>query len=198
MCGIIGFAGRTEAVEVLLDGLERLEYRGYDSAGVAVVSKEGKLQVKKSKGRLSVLRTILEAEEPMSGSIGIGHTRWATHGEPNDVNAHPHVGQEGKIAVVHNGIIENYLEIKNSLIRKGITFSSDTDTEVIVQLLEYYYKRYSNLMDAVYAVLNRIKGAYAMGILCSDYPEQMLAARKDAPLLIGYGEEGNYIAWSHF
>ena len=194
MCGIIGFAGKTEAVEVLLDGLERLEYRGYDSAGVAVVSPDGRLQVKKSKGRLSVLRTLLEAEEPMSGGIGIGHTRWATHGEPNDVNAHPHVGQEGKIAVVHNGIIENYLEIKNSLIRKGITFSSDTDTEVIVQLLEYYYKKYSNLMDAVYAVLNRIKGAYAMGILCSDYPEQMLAARKDAPLLIGYGEEGNYIA----
>ena len=194
MCGIIGFAGRTEAVEVLLDGLERLEYRGYDSAGVAVVSPDGRLQVKKSKGRLSVLRTLLEAEEPISGSIGIGHTRWATHGEPNDVNAHPHVGQEGKIAVVHNGIIENYLEIKKSLIRKGITFSSDTDTEVIVQLLEYYYKKYSNLMDAVYAVLNRIKGAYAMGILCSDYPEQMLAARKDAPLLIGYGEEENYIA----
>ena len=194
MCGIMGFAGKKEAVEVLLDGLERLEYRGYDSAGVAVVSPDGRLQVKKSKGRLSVLRTLLEAEEPMSGGIGIGHTRWATHGEPNDVNAHPHVGQEGKIAVVHNGIIENYLEIKNSLIRKGIRFSSDTDTEVIVQLLEYYYKKYSNLMDAVYAVLNRIKGAYAMGILCSDYPEQMLAARKDAPLLIGYGEEGNYIA----
>ncbi len=194
MCGIIGFAGRTEAVEVLLDGLERLEYRGYDSAGVAVVSPDGRLQVKKSKGRLSVLRTLLEAEEPMSGGIGIGHTRWATHGEPNDANAHPHVGQEGKIAVVHNGIIENYLEIKNSLIRKGITFSSDTDTEVIVQLLEYYYKKYSNLMDAVYAVLNRIKGAYAMGILCSDYPGQMMAARKDAPLLIGYGEDGNYIA----
>ena len=194
MCGIIGFAGKTEAVKVLLDGLERLEYRGYDSAGVAVVSTDGKLQVKKSKGRLSVLRTLLEAEEPMSGGIGIGHTRWATHGEPNDVNAHPHVGQEGKIAVVHNGIIENYLEIKNSLIRKGITFSSDTDTEVIVQLLEYYYKKYSNLMDAVYAVLNRIKGAYAMGILCSDYPGQLLAARKDAPLLIGYGEDGNYIA----
>ena len=194
MCGIMGFAGKKGAVEVLLDGLERLEYRGYDSAGVAVVSPDGKLQVKKSKGRLSVLRTLLEAEEPMFGGIGIGHTRWATHGEPNDVNAHPHVGQEGKIAVVHNGIIENYLEIKNSLIRKGIRFSSDTDTEVIVQLLEYYYKKYSNLMDAVYAVLNRIKGAYAMGILCSDYPEQMLAARKDAPLLIGYGEEGNYIA----
>ena len=194
MCGIIGYAGKTEAVNVLLDGLERLEYRGYDSAGVAVVSPEGKLQVKKSKGRLAVLRDLLQESDSLVGSIGIGHTRWATHGEPNDKNAHPHVGQDGKIAVVHNGIIENYLEIKNYLIRKGVTFQSDTDTEVIVQLMEYYYKKYSNLMDAVYAVLNRIKGAYAMGILCSDYPEQMLAARKDAPLLIGYGEEENYIA----
>ena len=194
MCGIIGYAGKTEAVNVLLDGLERLEYRGYDSAGVAVVSPEGKLQVKKSKGRLEVLRDLLQESDSLVGSIGIGHTRWATHGEPNDKNAHPHVGQDGKIAVVHNGIIENYLEIKNYLIRKGVKFQSDTDTEVIVQLMEYYYKKYSNLMDAVYAVLNRIKGAYAMGILCSDYPEQMLAARKDAPLLIGYGEEENFIA----
>lgn len=194
MCGIIGFAGKTEAVPILLDGLERLEYRGYDSAGVAVVSADGRLQVKKSKGRLSVLRELLDSQNPLSGNIGIGHTKWATHGEPNDTNAHPHVGQEGKIAVVHNGIIENYLEIKNSLIRKGVAFSSDTDTEVIVQLLEYYYRKKSNLMDAVYAVLNRIKGAYAMGILCSDFPGQMVAARKDAPLLIGYGQEGNYIA----
>lgn len=194
MCGIIGFAGKTEAVPILLDGLERLEYRGYDSAGVAVVSADGRLQVKKSKGRLSVLRELLDSQNPLSGNIGIGHTKWATHGEPNDTNAHPHVGQEGKIAVVHNGIIENYLEIKNSLIRKGVVFSSDTDTEVIVQLLEYYYRKKSNLMDAVYAVLNRIKGAYAMGILCSDFPGQMVAARKDAPLLIGYGQAGNYIA----
>lgn len=194
MCGIVGFAGKTEAVPILLDGLERLEYRGYDSAGVAVVSADGRLQVKKSKGRLSVLRELLDSQNPLSGNIGIGHTRWATHGEPNDTNAHPHVGQEGKIAVVHNGIIENYLEIKNSLIRKGVVFSSDTDTEVIVQLLEYYYRKKFNLMDAVYAVLNRIKGAYAMGILCSDFPGQMVAARKDAPLLIGYGQEGNYIA----
>ena len=194
MCGIIGFAGKTEAVPILLDGLERLEYRGYDSAGVAVVSADGRLQVKKSKGRLSVLRELLDSQNPLSGNIGIGHTRWATHGEPNDTNAHPHVGQEGKIAVVHNGIIENYLEIKNSLIRKGVVFSSDTDTEVIIQLMEYYYRKKFNLMDAVYAVLNRIKGAYAMGILCSDFPGQMVAARKDAPLLIGYGQEGNYIA----
>ena len=194
MCGIVGVAGKKEALPVLLDGLERLEYRGYDSAGVAVVSLDGDLQVKKSKGRLAVLREILDTQKPLSGNIGIGHTRWATHGEPNDTNAHPHVGQEGKIAVVHNGIIENYLEIKHALIRKGVKFSSDTDTEVIVQLLEYYYKKKSNLLDAVYAVLNRIKGAYAMGILCSDCPEQMIAARKDAPLLIGYGEDGNYIA----
>ena len=194
MCGIVGVAGKKEALPVLLDGLERLEYRGYDSAGVAVVSSDGDLQVKKSKGRLAVLREILDTQKPLSGNIGIGHTRWATHGEPNDTNAHPHVGQEGKIAVVHNGIIENYLEIKHALIRKGVKFSSDTDTEVIVQLLEYYYRKKSNLLDAVYAVLNRIKGAYAMGILCSDCPNQMIAARKDAPLLIGYGEDGNYIA----
>lgn len=194
MCGIIGFAGKKETVPILLDGLERLEYRGYDSAGVAVVSVDGKLQVKKSKGRLAVLREVLDSQNPLWGNIGIGHTRWATHGEPSDVNAHPHVGQDGKIAVVHNGIIENYLEIKKSLLRKGVVFASDTDTEVIVQLLEYYYRKKFNLMDAVYAVLNRIKGAYAMGILCADFPEQMIAARKDAPLLIGYGEDENYMA----
>ncbi len=194
MCGIIGFAGKTEAIPVLLNGLERLEYRGYDSAGVAVVSSKGELQVKKSKGRLAALRKLVETDMSLTGTTGIGHTRWATHGEPNYVNAHPHVGEAGKIAVVHNGIIENYLEIKNSLIRKGVTFQSDTDTEVIVQLLEYYYKKYSDIMDAVYKVLSRIKGAYAMGILCSDYPGQMIAARKDAPLLIGYGDESNYIA----
>lgn len=194
MCGIIGFAGKTEAVPILLDGLERLEYRGYDSAGIAVVSDNGALQVKKSKGRLSVLRNLLASLEPLSGSVGIGHTRWATHGEPNDTNAHPHVGQDGKIAVVHNGIIENYLELKQSLMRKGFVFTSDTDTEVIVQLLEYYYRKKSDLMEAVYTVLNRIKGAYALGILCSDFPDQIIAARKDAPLLIGYGQDGNYIA----
>ena len=194
MCGIIGFAGKTEAVPILLEGLERLEYRGYDSSGVAVVSADGKLQGKKKQGRLAALRKVVESQNFLSGNIGIGHTRWATHGEPNDTNAHPHVGQKGKIAVVHNGIIENYLEIKQYLIRKGIVFSSDTDTEVIVQLLEHYYRKKSNLTDAVYAVLNRIKGAYAMGILCSDFPGQIIAARKDAPLLIGYGKEENYIA----
>ncbi len=194
MCGIIGYAGRSEAVPILLDGLERLEYRGYDSAGVAVVSPENELQVVKTKGRLSVLRERLEKQDPLRGEIGIGHTRWATHGEPNDTNAHPHVGSDGKIAVVHNGIIENYLEIRASLERKGIHFQSETDTEVIAQLMEYYYRKLGNLMNAVYAVLGRIQGAYAMGILCRDVPGQMIAARKDAPLLIGYGEDGNFIA----
>ena len=194
MCGIIGYAGRSEAVPILLDGLERLEYRGYDSAGVAVVSPENELQVVKTKGRLSVLRERLEKQDPLRGEIGIGHTRWATHGEPNDTNAHPHVGSDGKIAVVHNGIIENYLEIRASLERKGIRFQSETDTEVIAQLMEYYYRKLGNLMNAVYAVLGRIQGAYAMGILCRDVPGQMIAARKDAPLLIGYGEDGNFIA----
>ena len=194
MCGIIGYVGTQEATPILLDGLERLEYRGYDSAGVAVVSPSNELQVVKTKGRLAVLREHLEAQDALRGTIGIGHTRWATHGEPNDTNAHPHVGAEGKIAVVHNGIIENYLEIKASLERKGIHFCSETDTEVIAQLLEYYYRKLGNLMNAVYAVLGRIQGAYAMGILCKDFPGQMIAARKDAPLLIGYGEDGNYIA----
>ena len=194
MCGIIGYAGNEAAVPFLLNGLERLEYRGYDSAGVAVVSPEGTLHVEKSKGRLAVLEEHLHNMQPLSGSVGVGHTRWATHGEPNDVNAHPHIGRNGKIAVVHNGIIENFLEIKNFLLRKGIPFQSDTDTEVIAQLLEYYYAGCSDIMDAVYAVLGRIKGAYAMGILCSDYPGQMIAARKDAPLLIGYGEGCNFIA----
>ena len=194
MCGIIGYVGKSEAVPILLDGLERLEYRGYDSAGVAVVSPESELRVVKTKGRLSVLREHLEQQDPLCGTIGIGHTRWATHGEPNDTNAHPHIGQDGKIAVVHNGIIENYLEIRELLERKGIIFQSETDTEVIAQLMEYYYRKLGNLMDAVYAVLGRIEGAYAMGILCKDFPGQMIAARKDAPLLIGYGEDGNYIA----
>ena len=194
MCGIIGYVGKSEAVPILLDGLERLGYRGYDSAGVAVVSPESELRVVKTKGRLSVLREHLEQQDPLRGTIGIGHTRWATHGEPNDTNAHPHIGQDGKIAVVHNGIIENYLEIRELLERKGIIFQSETDTEVIAQLMEYYYRKLGNLMDAVYAVLGRIEGAYAMGILCKDFPGQMIAARKDAPLLIGYGEDGNYIA----
>ncbi len=194
MCGIIGMAGKTKALPMLLEGLERLEYRGYDSAGVAVIDDTGEISVRKTKGRISALREFIESKEKLEGKTGIGHTRWATHGEPNDVNAHPHLGGENKIAVVHNGIIENYLEIKEFLIRRGITFFSDTDTEVIAQLLEYYYSQGMNIIDAVYKVLERIRGAYAMGILCTDNPEQIIAARKDAPLLIGYGDGVNYIA----
>ena len=163
MCGIVGYIGSSQAAPILLDGLEKLEYRGYDSAGIAVYNGQ-EIQMAKATGRLKVLYDLTHGGETLPGTAGIGHTRWATHGEPNDVNAHPHVSQSGKLAVVHNGIIENYLEIKQSLLHKGVVFASDTDTEVIVQLLEYYYKKSSNLMDAVYEVLNRIKGAYAMGL----------------------------------
>ena len=194
MCGIVGFAGTTEAAPILLDGLERLEYRGYDSAGVAVLSEERGLQMKKSKGRLKVLRELTDDGRSMTGHVGIGHTRWATHGEPNDVNSHPHLSQNGLVAVVHNGIIENYLEIKEYLIAKGICFRSETDTEVVAQLLEYYYSNSGDIMSAVYKMLDRIEGAYALGILCVDYPDRFIAARKDAPLLLGYGRDCSFIA----
>jgi glucosamine--fructose-6-phosphate aminotransferase (isomerizing) len=194
MCGIIGFVGQEDAIPVLLDGLERLEYRGYDSAGVAVVARDKGLQVEKTKGRLQVLRDKLAAQPPLHGTVGIGHTRWATHGEPNDVNSHPHVSQNGRIAVVHNGIIENYVEIKEFLLHKGVTFQSETDTEVVAQLLEYCFNSCDDIMDAVYQVLDRIEGAYALGILCADDPDRFIAARKDAPLLLGYGDGCNFIA----
>ncbi len=194
MCGIVGFTGNTPAVPILLDGLERLEYRGYDSAGVAVVSPREGLQIQKCKGRLHVLREKLDSQPPLSGTAGIGHTRWATHGEPNDVNSHPHVSQNGRVAVVHNGIIENYAEIKEFLLHKGVVFRSDTDSEVVAQLLEYCFTDHSDPLDAVYAVLERLEGAYALGILCADRPDMLIAARKDAPLLLGYGDGENFIA----
>lgn len=194
MCGIIGYTGKQQAVGILLEGLEKLEYRGYDSAGVAVVSREDGLKVKKRKGRLAALKEALLEEPPLCGTTGIGHTRWATHGKPNEENAHPQVGQTGKIAVVHNGIIENYMELKESMIRRGVHFTSDTDTEVIVQLLEEEYRKRGDLLEATSVVKNRLKGAYAMGILCADLPGQLIAARKDAPLLIGYGTDENLIA----
>lgn len=194
MCGIVGYTGKQAAVPILLDGLARLEYRGYDSAGVAVVSPEKGLQIEKCKGRLQVLRDKLEALPPLTGSTGLGHTRWATHGEPNDVNSHPHVSQNGRVAVVHNGIIENYVEIKEFLLHKGVTFRSDTDSEVVAQLLEYTFNNCADIMDAVYQVLDRLEGAYALGILCADAPGTLIAARKDAPLLLGYGDGESFIA----
>ena len=194
MCGIIGFVGRQEAAPILLDGLERMEYRGYDSAGIAVRSDDKGLQVKKSKGRLKVLSDLTHGGADLEGSMGIGHTRWATHGEPNDINAHPHVSENGQIALVHNGIIENYLEIKEHLMKLGVTFTSDTDSEVVAQLLEFHYNECHNMLESVGRVLRRIQGSYALGIICSDYPNALIAARKDSPLIIGYGEQGNFIA----
>ena len=194
MCGIVGYSGEQQASEILLDGLERLEYRGYDSAGIAVISPEGELQIRKTKGRLKVLKSLTDNGRVFNGSTGIGHTRWATHGEPSDVNSHPHLGDRNTIAVVHNGIIENYAEIKEYLISKGKVFSSETDTEVIAQLMEYYYEKERDLMASVYKTISNIKGAYALGILCRDYPDVLIAARKDAPLLLGYSDEGYFIA----
>ena len=194
MCGIIGFVGREQAAPILLDGLERMEYRGYDSAGVAVRSESCGLQVKKTKGRLQNLANMIHGGADLEGCLGIGHTRWATHGEPNDINAHPHVSENGQIALVHNGIIENYLEIKEHLQKLGVTFISDTDSEVVAQLLEYHYNECHNMLEAVGRVLRRIQGSYALGIICSDYPNALIAARKDSPLILGYGEKGNFIA----
>ena len=186
MCGIVGFVGREEAAPILLDGLRRLEYRGYDSAGVAVYHPEDGLQVVKTKGRIQVLAGQVEARGGVRGTIGLGHTRWATHGEPSDVNSHPHVSENGRIAVVHNGIIENYAEIKEFLQSTGVRFASETDTEVVAQLLEYYYD--GNILDAVTKVLHRIQGAYALGILCADCPDRLIAARKYSPLILGFGD----------
>lgn len=186
MCGIVGFVGKEEAAPVLLDGLRRLEYRGYDSAGVAVYHPEEGLRVIKTKGRIQVLAEQVEERGGIRGTIGLGHTRWATHGEPSDVNSHPHVSENGRIAVVHNGIIENYAEIKEFLQSAGVHFASETDTEVVAQLLEYYYD--GNILDAVTKVLHRIQGAYALGILCADCPDRLIAARKDSPLILGFGD----------
>ncbi len=193
MCGIVGYTGTMQAAPVLLEGLERLEYRGYDSAGIAV-SDAGRLQVVKTKGRLSVLREKTHDGADVPGTVGIGHTRWATHGKPSDENSHPHVSENGKVALVHNGIIENYMEIREFLEGKGVRFASETDSEVVAQLLEYYYQEDGDIVSAVYRVLHRIEGAYAFGIVCSDCPDEIIAARKDAPLLVGFGEEGNFIA----
>ena len=195
MCGIVGFVGREEAAPILLDGLRRLEYRGYDSAGIAVYSKAAGLQVAKTKGRLQALADLTHEGATLHGQLGIGHTRWATHGEPNDINSHPHVSEDGSVAVVHNGIIENYMEIKEFLISKGFHFVSDTDTEVVAQLLEYYYKnQQEDILTAVSQVLTRIEGSYALGILCSANPDQLIAARKSSPLILGYGEGFSMIA----
>ena len=191
MCGIVGYIGEEQAAPILLGGLQKLEYRGYDSAGVAVYTGRS-LEVVKAKGRLKVLCGMLEDGKNLHGTVGIGHTRWATHGRPSDVNSHPQVSDSGKFAVVHNGIIENYLDLKESLIKKGKTFVSETDTEVVAQLLEYYYK--GDILDAVVRVLHKVEGSYALGIICVDSPDRIFAVRKDSPLIVGLGKNENFIA----
>ncbi len=193
MCGIVGYVGKEQAAPILLDGLQRLEYRGYDSAGIAVCGAGG-LKVAKAKGRLQVLRGLTHEGEDLPGTMGIGHTRWATHGEPNDINAHPHVSSSGRIALVHNGIIENYAELKGQLLHKGYQFQSETDSEVVVQLLDYYFEQCGDIVKAVQQMLDAVEGAYALGIVCADAPDRLIAVRKDAPLLLGFGEGENFIA----
>ena len=191
MCGIVGFIGKEEAAPILLDGLARLEYRGYDSAGVAVFDGT-KLEVAKAKGRLQVLSDLIQGGAAIHGQIGIGHTRWATHGAPSDVNAHPQVSRSGRIAVVHNGIIENYAELKEFLVNQGVPFESETDTEVVAQLIEYFYD--GDILGAVGEVLHRIEGAYALGIICADEPDRLIAVRKDSPLILGLGDGCQFLA----
>ncbi len=190
MCGIVGYVGFRKASDVIVDGLTKLEYRGYDSAGIAV--NDGKeIEFQKYKGRLNVLSENLESK-PMEGTIGIGHTRWATHGVPSDVNSHPHLNMDETIAVVHNGIIENYMEIKEWLVSEGVKFKSETDTEVIAHLVDHYYE--GDLLQAVFKAIKKLRGAYALGVVCKDNPEQLVAVRKDSPLIVGIGENENFIA----
>lgn len=191
MCGIVGYIGDNQATPFLLTALSKLEYRGYDSAGVAVYNETG-LHVVKSKGRLNVLSDILDEGKNLEGKVGIGHTRWATHGAPSDINSHPQLSDGGKFAVVHNGIVENYLSLKSRLIKRGVVFSSETDTEVVAQMLEYYYN--GNVLETIQKVINRVEGSYALGIICAEYPGQIYAVRKDSPLIIGKGEGENFIA----
>lgn len=191
MCGIVGYIGHEEAAPILLDGLSKLEYRGYDSAGVAVYSKE-RIVVEKCKGRLQVLADKLDGGRAISGTMGIGHTRWATHGAPSDENSHPHTNEEGTFAVVHNGIIENYLKLKEFLGKRGYHFKSDTDTEVIAHLFDYCYT--GDMLDTAVKLLEKIEGSYALGILSRDCPDEMIAVRKDSPLIVGVSERGNFIA----
>lgn len=191
MCGIVGYIGNQQAAPIILDGLAKLEYRGYDSAGIAVFDGE-RIVTQKAIGRLKVLENLTKGGETMPGRSGIGHTRWATHGAPSDRNAHPHVNGKGTIAVVHNGIIENYIPLKKKLTDRGYEFRSETDTEVLAHLLDYYYK--GNPLEAVTKVLHRVEGSYALGIQFSDHPDEIYAARKDSPLIVGQNEDGCFIA----
>ena len=195
MCGIVGFTGCHQAAPILLDGLSKLEYRGYDSAGIAIRDGEGETEVIKAKGRLKVLSEKTNDGESVPGTCGIGHTRWATHGEPSENNAHPHASDDGNVVAVHNGIIENYQELKDKLLRKGYAFYSETDTEVAVKLVDYYYKKYEGTpVDAINHAMVRIRGSYALAIMFKDYPEEIYVARKDSPMILGVSDGESYIA----
>lgn len=195
MCGIVGFTGHRQAAPVLLDGLSKLEYRGYDSAGLAVQQPGGTAMIVKAKGRLKVLADKTEQGATMPGTCGVGHTRWATHGEPSELNAHPHESDDGLVVGVHNGIIENYQELKEKLLRKGYTFYSGTDTEVAIKLVDYYYKKYAHTpVDAINHAMVRMRGSYALALMFKDYPEEIYAARKDSPMVIGIADGESYLA----
>lgn len=195
MCGIVGFTGHRQAAPVLLDGLAKLEYRGYDSAGIAVRDGEKKVEIVKAKGRLRVLAEKTNDGTAMHGTCGIGHTRWATHGEPSELNAHPHCSDDRNVVGVHNGIIENYQELREKLQHKGYNFYSDTDTEVAIKLIDYYYKKYEHTpVDAINHAMVRIRGSYALAIMFRDYPEEIYAARKDSPMIIGIADGESFVA----
>ena len=195
MCGIVGFTGVQQAAPILLDGLSKLEYRGYDSAGIAVRNGENETEIVKAKGRLKVLAEKTDNGAAVLGSCGIGHTRWATHGEPSESNAHPHKSDDGNVVAVHNGIIENYLELKEKLTRKGYVFYSETDTEVAVKLIDYYYKKYEGTpIDAINHAMVRIRGSYALAVMFKDYPEEIYVSRKDSPMILGIEDGESYIA----
>lgn len=191
MCGIVGYIGTQQAAPILLDGLSKLEYRGYDSAGIAIYNGDS-IDMVKSKGRLKVLNELTHGGETLKGTVGIGHTRWATHGSPSDVNAHPHFNKDKSIVVVHNGIIENYLKLRKKMEKHGYEFVSETDTEVIAHLLDYYY--HGNPLQAITKVMHRMEGSYALGIIFKDHPEELYAVRKDSPLIVGETKDGNIIA----
>ena len=190
MCGIVGYIGDKRAGDILVEGLKKLEYRGYDSSGIAVYNKD-KINVRKHKGRLDILEESLN-NKAIEGNVGIGHTRWATHGEPSDLNSHPHCSEDGLIAIVHNGIIENYIDLKEYLIKKGYRFVSDTDTEVVAHLIRDLYD--GDILQAVSEATKRLEGSYALAVMCKDEPEKLIAVRKDSPLIIGVGEKENFIA----
>ncbi len=192
MCGIVGYIGHKDATPVLISALKKLEYRGYDSAGIAVFGDDD-IIVRKAKGALKFLEKKI-ADETIKGSLGIGHTRWATHGEPSDINAHPHTNVSGSIAVVHNGIIENYMELKSWLQSQGIVFRSQTDTEVIAHLVNYFYEQSPDIFAAVIKAIHKLEGSYALGVICKDFPDRLVAARKDSPLIVGLGKGENFIA----